>query len=329
MVEFGWQELVGLFVGLLIVGGSVAWGLRHSSASIADIQRDVAAFDAVLRALETPELRVYPGPVYEHPMVGVIPSHSTLVGTLSGYALHVELHNPEWDAETHPEYFVRARVTALPGHTFYGPSQTSAPHDWTSQGFDVQIEGRSLVVTETPGRKSTTGVELRASAADLGAHLHQVTDFARRVAVAAPALASRAPPDAMRTALSGKQVFLLDGDLRFAEMLRDGLLSCGAQPRLFADFQSLIGAAERNEPDLFVVSLELPGENGWGVCNRLKKHEQLGAVPLIVLSTGSGEAEFQMHQRLRTRAQDYVAKPVSVDEMLARIGSQCAQRGTV
>lgn len=220
MAEFGWQELAALFAGLLIVGGSVAWGLRHSRWTIAALQGDVAAFDAVLRALETAELRTNTGPVYEHPMVGTLPSHSTLVGTLHGFAIHVDLLDPHGDAERYPEYVVRIRVTAPLGQAFEGARDSSScpafdPH---SKAFQTQVDGRSLVVTETPTRTSTIS-ELRRSAPSLG-------------------------------------------------------------------------------------------------------NEKFRSVPLIVTSTGSGEEAFQAHRRLRTRARDYVAKPVSPDQMLTRIALQ-------
>ena len=325
MAEFDWQEVAALFVGLLIVGGCVAWGLRHSRSTIAAIQGDVAAFDAVLRALATPELRVNPGPVYEHPMVGTIPSHSTLVGALHGFAIHVDLHDPYGDAERYPEYVVRVRVTAPLGQAFDGARGTSAAFDPDFNSFETRVDGRSLVIAETPRRKST-GVELRRSVPALGNHLRRVVEFAGSIIVPGPPVHAQAPPYGFWNALSGKRVFLLEGDRPFAEALRAGLLDCGAQPSVFEDFQSLIDAAEQSLPDLFVVALELPGENGWGVCNRLKKHEQLCSVPLIVAGAGSGEAEFRAHRQLSTRAQDYVAKPVSVDDMLARIALQL--RGT-
>src|SRR5690606_4036796 len=81
-------------------------------ASIAARRGDLAKFNAVLKALETPELRAIPGPVYEHPLLGALPSYTTLIGTLDGFAICVELHSPSPDPEAHLEYVVRVRVTA-------------------------------------------------------------------------------------------------------------------------------------------------------------------------------------------------------------------------
>jgi len=153
---FSWQELAGLCVGLFIVGGSVAWGLRHSRSSMDDIRRDVAAFDAVLKALETSELRVHPGPVYEHPMVGPLPAHSTLVGALDGYRIWVELHNRSSDPE-YTEYVVRVRVTAPSGQAFDATAGSSAlagldPQELPDRGQCLHAGGSGSAETHIDGR---------------------------------------------------------------------------------------------------------------------------------------------------------------------------------
>lgn len=321
MPEIGWQELAGVFVALLVLGGVVAGALLHTRASIAARRGDLAKFNAVLKALETPELRAIPGPVYEHPLLGALPSYTTLIGTLDGFAICVELHSPSPDPEAHLEYVVRVRVTAPVGQAFDETRRSPALAGFDPQSFQTQVEGRSLIVAEKLGRTST-GEDLRASPATLGNHLRRVVDYARSITVAGPVANPQPPSNGVRHALSSKRIFLLDGDRRFVEALRAALIERGAQPHAFDDPQSLIDAAEQSRPDLFVVALELPGEHGWAVCNRLKKLARVGSVPLVVTCTGCGEAEFQVHRRLRTRAQDYVAKPVSVEEMLARMAAQ-------
>lgn len=327
MVEFGWQEVAGLFVGLLILVGSVVWGLRHSRSSLAAIRNDVARFDAVLRALQTPELRVHPGPVYQHPMVGALPSHSTLVGAFHGFAIRVDLHDPRTDAETYPDYRVRVRVTAPLGQAFDAAQGSGAPLSLDPASFQVRVDARSMMVEQTL-RDESAAVDLRGNSMALGQHLRCVMDLARSITIADPAAhapvpaPAPAPPDPTRGALSNKHVFLLESDPRFAQALGSGLVARGARPRVFEDFQSLIHAAELSSPDLVVLALELPGENGWAVVNRFKKHKQVGAVPLVVTSMGFDEEELQAHRRLSSRAQGYVVKPLSVEDMLDRIASQ-------
>src|SRR6478735_7543672 len=62
-----------------------------------------------------------------------------------------------------------------------------------------------------------------------------------------------------------------------------------------------------------------PRVNGFSVCNKLKRDAALKDVPLIIMSSDSTEETFEQHRRLRTRAEDYLHKPISFDALLARI----------
>src|SRR6202012_3183501 len=76
-------------------------------------------------------------------------------------------------------------------------------------------------------------------------------------------------------------------------------------------------AAER--PDLILLSIELPRMNGFSVCNKLKKDPNLKDVPLIIMARESSDETFEQHKKLRTRAEDYVHKPVAFGELLQHI----------
>ena len=56
--------------------------------------------------------------------------------------------------------------------------------------------------------------------------------------------------------------------------------------------------------------------NGFSVCNKLKKDPALKDVPLIIMSSESSDETFEQHQKLRTRAEDYVHKPIAFGELL-------------
>ena len=59
--------------------------------------------------------------------------------------------------------------------------------------------------------------------------------------------------------------------------------------------------------------------NGFSVCNKLKKDPQLKDVPLIIMSSESSDETFEQHRKLRTRAEDYVHKPIAWHDLLAHI----------
>jgi CheY-like chemotaxis protein len=59
--------------------------------------------------------------------------------------------------------------------------------------------------------------------------------------------------------------------------------------------------------------------NGFSVCNKLKKDANLKDVPLIIMSSESSDETFEQHKKLRTRAEDYVHKPIAFGELLRHI----------
>jgi len=114
------------------------------------------------------------------------------------------------------------------------------------------------------------------------------------------------------------KVLVFESDPAFAETLRTGLLKLGCEVSLVDDANNGLAAASRDKPDLILLAIELPRMNGFSVCNKLKRDPALKDVPLIIMSSDSSEETFEQHRRLRTRAEDYVHKPISFDDLMAR-----------
>ena len=66
--------------------------------------------------------------------------------------------------------------------------------------------------------------------------------------------------------------------------------------------------------------------NGFSVCNKLKKDPALKDVPLIIMSSESSDETFEQHRKLRTRAEDYVHKPIAFGELLEHMRPSCSSR---
>src|SRR6188768_4182034 len=115
------------------------------------------------------------------------------------------------------------------------------------------------------------------------------------------------------------KVLVFESDPSFAETLRTGLLKYGCQVSLVDDANNGLAAASREKPDLILLAIELPRMNGFSVCNKLKRDPALKDVPLIIMSSDSTEETFEQHRRLRTRAEDYLHKPITFDALVARI----------
>ena len=112
------------------------------------------------------------------------------------------------------------------------------------------------------------------------------------------------------------KVLVFESDAAFAGELRTELGRLGMVAQVVDDGYAGLMAAASERPDLILLSIELPRMNGFSVCNKLKKDPSLKDVPLIIMSTDSSEETFDQHRKLRTRAEDYVRKPIAFGELL-------------
>src|SRR5215471_18533395 len=115
------------------------------------------------------------------------------------------------------------------------------------------------------------------------------------------------------------KVLVFESDPAFAGELRNELGKLGCATTVVEDGNAGLQQAAAERPDLILLSIELPRMNGFSVCNKLKKDPNLKDVPLIIMSTESSEETFDQHKKLRTRAEDYVHKPIAFAELLERI----------
>src|ERR1700753_2603789 len=114
------------------------------------------------------------------------------------------------------------------------------------------------------------------------------------------------------------KVLVFESDAAFAAELRSELAKLDCDVTVVDDGNAGLQQAASDVPNLILLSIELPRMNGFSVCNKLKKDPKLKDVPLIIMSSESSEETFEQHRKLRTRAEDYVHKPISFEDLLAR-----------
>lgn len=115
-----------------------------------------------------------------------------------------------------------------------------------------------------------------------------------------------------------KRILLIEDDEDIALSLRynlerEGSFSVADQ----RDGEAGLRAARANPPDLVILDLNLPGMDGIEVCQQLRQDRLTAAVPIIML-TGRADESSKL-SGLGVGADDYVTKPFSVREVLARI----------
>lgn len=114
-------------------------------------------------------------------------------------------------------------------------------------------------------------------------------------------------------------ILVIDSESAVASQLRDDLVALGANVHVTGDGSEGLEHARSNVPDLIVLCVELTRGSGYSVCNKLKKDPQLATIPLVLTSSQATEETFEQHKKLRTRAEDYLKKPFSFDEIVVLI----------
>lgn len=112
-----------------------------------------------------------------------------------------------------------------------------------------------------------------------------------------------------------EHLLLVEDDDAIAVALRLHLEDAGYRLHREADGRQAMAAIDRQRWDLVLLDLMLPGADGWEVCRYLRARH--ADVPVIMLSARSAEAHRVLG--LELGADDYVAKPFSMLELVARI----------
>src|SRR5687768_5246710 len=111
-------------------------------------------------------------------------------------------------------------------------------------------------------------------------------------------------------------IFVVDDDAEIRTLLSEYLQRNGYRVSTAADGKSMLAALEAKTPDLIVLDLMMPGEDGLTLCRDLRSKS---SIPIIML-TARGE-ETDRIVGLEMGADDYLAKPFNPRELLARIKS--------
>ena len=118
------------------------------------------------------------------------------------------------------------------------------------------------------------------------------------------------------TAGKAGRVLVVEDDDGIRDMLRYNLASAGYSVQEAADGASGLRAARTSSPDLILLDLMLPGMSGLDFCRAIRKSSR---VPIIMLT--ARDAEVDKIVGLELGADDYITKPFSVREVIARINS--------
>lgn len=112
-------------------------------------------------------------------------------------------------------------------------------------------------------------------------------------------------------------VFVVEDEEDIAGLISHTLRSAGFEVQSFRDGASVIGEALRLKPSLFLLDVILPGRDGFDICRSIRKMTALASTPIMFLTAISSVSD--RVKGLELGADDYITKPFSLRELLARV----------
>lgn len=114
-----------------------------------------------------------------------------------------------------------------------------------------------------------------------------------------------------------KKILIVEDERDVVKLLRYNLEKEGFRVSTVADGSLALAEMRREEPDLVILDLMLPGMDGLEVCRQVRRHDKYASVPILMLTARSEEADRVVG--LEIGADDYVTKPFSMRELVARV----------
>ena len=112
-------------------------------------------------------------------------------------------------------------------------------------------------------------------------------------------------------------IFCVEDDNSIRDLMIYTLNSAGFQAKGFAEGESFFQALQEQKPDLIMLDVMLPGDDGITILKKLKAHSNTAHIP-VIMATAKG-TEFDKVIGLDMGADDYLTKPFGMMEMIARI----------
>ena len=127
------------------------------------------------------------------------------------------------------------------------------------------------------------------------------------------------PTDGLIRAGHGARIIIADDNADMRDYIRR-LLAPNYRVEAVADGGAALAAVRREKPDLIVADVMMPVTDGFALLRFVREDQELRTVPVIMLSARAGEES--KVEGLAAGADDYLVKPFSARELLARVDAQ-------
>ncbi len=118
------------------------------------------------------------------------------------------------------------------------------------------------------------------------------------------------------------RILIIDDDPDFVEATKIVLESKKYQVSVAYNGKEGLAKVRSERPDLVILDIIMPHQDGFRVCEEIKSDPQLAKIPVIILTSLAekwGEVTLSVTQGLKLEAEDYIDKPVAPEELLKRV----------
>lgn len=117
--------------------------------------------------------------------------------------------------------------------------------------------------------------------------------------------------------MADAMIYLVEDDESIRELILYALHSSGFEGRGFSSAEELWPAIKAGTPNLVLLDIMLPGEDGLKILSKIRQNPQMRQTPVIMLTAKA--AEYDKVKGLDLGADDYITKPFGVMELISRI----------
>lgn len=119
---------------------------------------------------------------------------------------------------------------------------------------------------------------------------------------------------------NNKLIYAVDDEESIREVYRFALSGAGFEPRCFSCWQELSDGLNEELPRLIILDIMLDGTDGYEILKKLRDNANTADIPVIMVSAKN--TEIDKVKGLNLGADDYLAKPFGVMELIARINAK-------
>lgn len=114
-----------------------------------------------------------------------------------------------------------------------------------------------------------------------------------------------------------RRVFVVEDEPDILKLMAINLGKSGYEVEAFTEAGPMLKALEKRAPDVIILDLMLPDQDGLDVCKNLKKSDLYADIPIIMVTARTDEVDVVLG--LELGADDYIRKPFSPRELVARV----------